>query len=383
MTLTAHFIDDDWKLHKRILNFCIVQNHKGETIGKVIENCLIEWGIERVFTITVDNASSNDVAVNFLKEKLNYWKGNVLDGEFLHVRCAAHIVNLIVTFGLKEIHDSIAGIRNAIRYVRSSPSRLNKFKECVEKEKIEYKETVVLDVSTRWNSTYLMLNSALKYQKGFDRMIDADGHYLGYFEEDEVGRKRAGPPLIKDWDSARVFVKFLATFYEVTLKFSASLTVTSNICFHELSLMYNALVEWSNSQNHLMADMAKKMLIKFDKYWGSLGNVNKLLLIAIVLDPRYKLEYVSYLFEDAYESGMVESLTRDVKDTLVNLYNFYKEIDSMNGSSKVSNSNDGQSMQAQQSGMMMDSLDDGSIDDRRRLKESQFKKRKWKKMNWK
>nr|XP_048328389.1 zinc finger BED domain-containing protein RICESLEEPER 3-like [Ziziphus jujuba var. spinosa] len=102
--------------------------------------------------------------------------------------------------------------------------------------------------------------------------------------------------------------------------------------------------------------MAKKMLTKFEKYWGSLGNVNKLLLIAVVLDPRYKLEYVSYLFEDAYESGMVESLTKDVKDTLYNLYDFYKEVDSMDESSKVSNPNDNQSIQAQQSGMMVDSM---------------------------
>nr|XP_048322893.1 uncharacterized protein LOC125420342 [Ziziphus jujuba var. spinosa] len=75
----------------------------------------------------------------------------------------------------------------------------------------------------------------------------------------------------------------------------------------------------------------------------------------VVLD----LEYVSYLFEDAYESGMVESLTKDVKDTLYNLYDFYKEVDSMDESSKVSNPNDNQSIQAQQSGMMVDSMDDG------------------------
>ena len=29
MSLTCHFIDDDWKLHKRILNFCQVEDHKG------------------------------------------------------------------------------------------------------------------------------------------------------------------------------------------------------------------------------------------------------------------------------------------------------------------------------------------------------------------
>ena len=40
MCLTVHFIDKDWKLHKRIINFCPISSHKGEAIGKSIEKCL-------------------------------------------------------------------------------------------------------------------------------------------------------------------------------------------------------------------------------------------------------------------------------------------------------------------------------------------------------
>ena len=67
MSLTAHWIDNEWKLHKRILNFCQVSNHTGEVIGQVIENCLLEWGIDKLFTVTVDNASSNNVTISYLK----------------------------------------------------------------------------------------------------------------------------------------------------------------------------------------------------------------------------------------------------------------------------------------------------------------------------
>ena len=42
MSLIGHFIDDDWNLHKRILNFCQVEDHMGETIGRKIEMCLRE-----------------------------------------------------------------------------------------------------------------------------------------------------------------------------------------------------------------------------------------------------------------------------------------------------------------------------------------------------
>ncbi|KAK3220223.1 hypothetical protein Dsin_014193 [Dipteronia sinensis] len=70
MVITSHFIDSGWELHKRTLNFCVVPNHKGETIGKIIEACLIDWGIDRVLMITIDNASANDVAIKYVKRKL-------------------------------------------------------------------------------------------------------------------------------------------------------------------------------------------------------------------------------------------------------------------------------------------------------------------------
>ena len=124
MCITAHYIDANWNLRKKIINFCQVANHKGDTIGKLIESCLLEWGMEKVFTVTMDNASANDVAAGFVRRRVNAWQGSVLSGEYLHVRCGAHIVNLIVHDGLTKLQDSIAAIRNSVRYIRSSPARL-------------------------------------------------------------------------------------------------------------------------------------------------------------------------------------------------------------------------------------------------------------------
>ena len=67
MCLTCHFVDDAWKLHKRILNFCQVEDHKGQTIGRKIEMSLHEWSINGIFTLTVDNASSNLTTIKFLQ----------------------------------------------------------------------------------------------------------------------------------------------------------------------------------------------------------------------------------------------------------------------------------------------------------------------------
>ncbi|XP_060670771.1 zinc finger BED domain-containing protein RICESLEEPER 2-like [Ziziphus jujuba] len=327
MSLTAHYVDDDWMLHKRILSFCVIPNHKGEAIGKLIEVYLHDWGIEKVFIITLDNASANNNLIAYLKRKMVHWKSCVLDADFLHIRCSAHIFNLIVCESLKELDDSIASIRNTVRYVRSSPSRLQKFKGCISQEKIDSKTLVCLDVLTRWNSTYLMLESALKFQKVFDRMEEEDGHYASYFGEDDSDRKKVEPPLAWHWDDAKVFVQFLKGFYDVTLKFNASLHVTSNIYFHQISSIQKQLDDLCVSEDDRLCVMARKMREKYNKYWGSMGNVNKLFLIAAVPDPRYKLDYVSFSYVMLYDNdeSMVTKLINSLKKTLMRLYNWYNE----------------------------------------------------------
>jgi len=182
MCLTAHWIDEGWNLNKRILNFCQVFNHKGEIIGQAIKSCLLEWGIDNILTVTVDNASSNNLTIKYLKRVTSNWATNILSNDFMHVRCCAHIVNLIVCVGLKDMDDSVVKIRNAMRFVRSSPSRQLVFNQCAERLKIGSKKFVCLDVATRWNSTYMMLDAVDKFDVVFMRLEETDPRYLSYFE---------------------------------------------------------------------------------------------------------------------------------------------------------------------------------------------------------
>ncbi|KAM3324063.1 hypothetical protein P3S67_005214 [Capsicum chacoense] len=63
MCLTAHFIDRNWKLHKRVINFCPISSHKGVDMVVSITNYLLEWGLNTIFSITVDNTSFNDITI--------------------------------------------------------------------------------------------------------------------------------------------------------------------------------------------------------------------------------------------------------------------------------------------------------------------------------
>ncbi|KZV39819.1 hypothetical protein F511_27822 [Dorcoceras hygrometricum] len=172
MVVTAHFLDCDWKLHKRIINFTKITSHNGEEIGKMVEVCLREWGIEKVFSLVVDNVSSNNAAIDYLKRRMKSENSLLFEGKYLHMRCVCHILNLIVKDGLKELDASIKPIRNSVIFIHSSPSRLNKFREFTVLAKFSITSTVPMDVKTRWNATYKMLEVALKYRIVFERMTE-------------------------------------------------------------------------------------------------------------------------------------------------------------------------------------------------------------------
>uniref|UniRef100_A0A2N9F6B2 HAT C-terminal dimerisation domain-containing protein n=1 Tax=Fagus sylvatica TaxID=28930 RepID=A0A2N9F6B2_FAGSY len=257
---------------KQLKDVLSKKGQKGETIGKVVEKCLKEWGIDIVLTITVDNASSNDVAIDYLRRKMKLKESCIVGCEFLHMRCCAHILNLIVQDGLKDIHESIAKVRNAVRYAQSSPKRFEKFLEAVKDANIQSKSLLSLDVPTRWNSTYLMLEAAEKFERAFDRLIIDDEQYMDYFEEpDGNGKKPKGPPRSLDWENARL------------------------LC----------------------------MKMKYEKYWGNIEKMNLLLFVTVVLDPRYKMKYIVYWFNKWYAKPKAESMVEKVRGAIDRLYAHY------------------------------------------------------------
>ena len=140
-----------------------MKNHKGETLRKAVGMCLLDWGIDKILTITVDNSASNSGLISFIQKKTKHRNATILGHKYLHVRCSAHILNLIVREGLVEMDETIVKVRKSMKYARSSPRRQNTFKLCVENEKVDFKNQLCLDVPTRWNYTYFMFEKTEKY----------------------------------------------------------------------------------------------------------------------------------------------------------------------------------------------------------------------------
>lgn len=82
--ITAHFVDSEWKLQKRILRFrALAPPYDGLCIADELFLCLTQWNIEhKILTITTDNASYNDTILNNVKNRLLAKKCLVHNGIF-------------------------------------------------------------------------------------------------------------------------------------------------------------------------------------------------------------------------------------------------------------------------------------------------------------
>ncbi|KAK3225169.1 hypothetical protein Dsin_005031 [Dipteronia sinensis] len=307
LCLTAHFLDRNWVLQKKVLIFCIMlPPHDGVSLAHKINTLLCEWGIEKkIFSITLDNASSNKSFVDLLRSQLNLKKALVCNGEFLHIRCCAHIVNLIVQDGLKEIDEVVLKIRECIRYIRGSQARKQTFLGCCKNVFLDSKMGLKQDVPTRWNSTYLMLQSAIYYRRAWCSLELSDNNFKHC-------------PCPSEWEKVQKITSFLQYFYDITCVFSGTKYPTSNLFFPKVFSTYMFLKLNMDNSDEFLKKMAIQMYKKYYKYWGEFSVI---LAIALVLDPRYKMTFVEFAYKKVY--GIDSPELDNVRNKLLSLVNEY------------------------------------------------------------
>ncbi|XP_039141281.1 zinc finger BED domain-containing protein RICESLEEPER 2-like [Dioscorea cayenensis subsp. rotundata] len=258
MVLTAHFIDHNWRLQKRVINFVrLPPPRRGVEIADGIFKCLKEWEIKnKVFTISVDNASSNDVAIRILKDTFSRTKRLLYGGKLFHVRCCAHILNLMVQDGISEIEEIIEDIHESVKFINQSEARLKSFSDIVQQLQLPERK-LILDCKTRWNLTFEMLSVAMKFKDVFPMFKDREILYHCY-------------PCPEDWEKVEKICEILEVFNVITKIISGSDYPTSNLFLNEVYRVKMFLEKRANDENDFIRTMIGKMKAKFDKYLGGM-----------------------------------------------------------------------------------------------------------------
>ncbi|KZL87315.1 transposase-like protein [Colletotrichum incanum] len=208
MAVTAHFILKEKGPQVRLI---ALRNqlgaHDGENLASTLEEVIDEWDIRSgVGVIVADNASSNDTCLRHLYNRLDP-SMTESDKKARRLRCFGHILNLVSkAFLYGNDADSferqsdayrllqqdkqdlrhwrkkgpVGKLHNIVKFIRSSPQRTQRFKKISQEEAGHHpedfllsKETpreveLILDNATRWNSTYLMIERAIRLQDEVD-----------------------------------------------------------------------------------------------------------------------------------------------------------------------------------------------------------------------
>lgn len=102
-----------------------------------------------------------------------------------------------------------------------------------------------------------------------------------------------------------------------TIAFSGSTYPTANVFYPYIMNVKIALKQAIESGDKHLIPMASAMLDKFNKYWEKRNNV---IVIATILDPRFKMRYIEWCFAQMYDSARSQNLIHAINSELELLY---------------------------------------------------------------
>ncbi|ENH66575.1 Putative AC9 transposase [Fusarium oxysporum f. sp. cubense race 1] len=253
--LHAHYLDASYQVQSRLLALRRVWGaHSGDNQATTIYDIFGEYGIrDRIGAGVCDNVSSNDTCLASLYRQLSPAMAEE-DIRNNRTRCFGHIVNLAArAFLWGEDPDSfereafteaafqveerelrlwrkrgaVGKLHNIVRFVRASPQRreLMKSLACSQRDEDDYhlfeEDRAAIDLElmqnneTRWNSTFMMIQRAIRKREQID-------HFITYLDTKAAEPRQRVPVQDhlsqQDWLLLAEIQSLLKPLYEITMR---------------------------------------------------------------------------------------------------------------------------------------------------------------------
>lgn len=266
VTITAHYCKD-FQLKSAVLQTRLLPSaHTGENVGLVLKGAAVEWSCNPM-CVTTDNASNMTIAARVAEIPL-------------HLGCFAHTINLASCRGVAVpiIHGVLAKMRSVVALFHRSTTAASLLK--TKQGLLQLPEhKLIIDVKTRWNSSYLMVQ----------RYIEQQVAILATFTDDKLSKSikaLIGESITPgDFSNAETFIKLMEPMYRATLAISEDSKPTVGIILPLLGKL-KAHYSPQESDNACAKAIKKAVLTDLNKRYQDEKVVH--FLEATAYDARFK-----------------------------------------------------------------------------------------------
>ncbi|KAL3511911.1 hypothetical protein ACH5RR_024628 [Cinchona calisaya] len=283
--LTGHFVDCDWKLHRRVLSVITLPFPDSEVaFNHAVAACLTDWHLEsKLFTLTLNQSFSNETIRGNLRGLLSIKNPATVNGQLIIGSCYARVLSSIAQEALCSLRKTIDKVRRSVKYVITSESHREKFAEVKQQLQVPSTKSLVIDEQTNWNTTYEMLLAASELKEVFFCLNISDSERL--------------IPSLDEWRQVDTLCKYLKLLHDAASILTSEVYPTSNVFFHEVWKIQLELMNATMSPDLFIRNLIKPLKDKFDRYWK---DCNLVLAVAVVMDPRFKMKLVEFSYNKIY-----------------------------------------------------------------------------------
>lgn len=303
--ITGHFVDNDWKLHRRILDVVMLPFPDSESaFNHALVNCITDWNFDsKLFTLTLDESFANEAVRRNLRGLLSIKNPLVLNGQLLIANCYSRVLSRIALHALGSMSDTIKKVRDSVKYVKTLEAHEEKFTDLKQQLQVPSTKSLVLDNQTQWNTTYHMLAAATELKEVFSCLDTSDPNYKE-------------TPSMDEWKQVEILCTYLKLLFDAANILTAPTYPTANIFFHEVWKIQLELTHAAMSEDIFVCSLTRPMQEMFDNYWKDCSLV---FAIAVVMDPRFKLKLVEFSFSRIYGED-AETWIRSVDEGVHELF---------------------------------------------------------------
>lgn len=293
--VTAHFICDDFQI-KTVLLDCtsFPESHTSVNLAAELKKIIEEWNLnEKILMVVSDNAANIRKAI---KDELR----------LKHFGCYAHTINLIVQDALKHIIGIVDKIKSIVAHFKRSTSATAKLIEQQKRLGLEPKK-LIQDVSTRWNSTYHMIERFTELEEPIRTTMALINTTLPIVSMEE-------------WEFLKEITKVLEPMDTITNFMSGEKFVTASSVIILTDGLMGIYKNFKNTKlNKLSLDVINTISKGISFRLGNLECSNSLLMTAF-LDPRFKnLGFSHETIGENTKKTVISLITTNIKNNKENV----------------------------------------------------------------